>query len=106
MPYAHEVDTKPAHPLLNLLLLLKVRKELPAPAAGELPLPSAASLAPAVQQQLAQSPGWAQLPWPQGTAPAQPQPHPQSVLDFKVRGVTDGNTVRYIFCWCETGVGG
>jgi hypothetical protein len=61
----------------------QVRAELPAPKAGQLPLPS--SLPPALQQQLAAPlPNWQQLPWPQGAAPQQPQPTSKAALQFKV----------------------
>jgi hypothetical protein len=65
--------------------VLQVRAELPAPRAGQLPLP--ASLAPALQQQLSGPlPSWQQLPWPQGATPQQPQPDSRAALQFKVRG--------------------
>jgi hypothetical protein len=59
----------------------EVRKELPSPKAGELPLPAADKL-PAGS--LGALPAWADLPWPASQAPALPaKAHPSSVLDFK-----------------------
>lgn len=70
----------------------EVRKELPGPKAGELPLPAADKL-PAGS--LGALPAWADLPWPAGQAPALPaKAHPSSVLDFK-----GGETVALARCW-------
>ncbi|KAG2435381.1 hypothetical protein HXX76_007453 [Chlamydomonas incerta] len=61
-----------------------VRRDLPPPAKGELPLPPAPRLGAAAAAALAAPlPGWEQLPWPAGAAPAPPVKHPQAVLDFK-----------------------
>lgn len=68
---------------LVALVALQVRAELPAPRAGQLPLPS--SLPPALQQQLSGPlPGWQQLPWPQGHTQQQPAHNSKAALHFKV----------------------
>lgn len=62
----------------------QVRAELPAPRAGQLPLP--ASLAASLQQRLdAPLPSWQELPWPAGHVPQQPAAdNPKAALQFKV----------------------
>lgn len=59
-----------------------VRKEVPVPQVGELPLPSgAASLA---ASKLDAFPQWEDLPWPKGAVPSPPVPDARGVLPFKV----------------------
>jgi hypothetical protein len=75
-----------------------VRKEVPAPKAGELPLPPrgapmAAPMPGDTQQAVtaenlsvhfATFPQWSQLPWPKGTAPSYPKDDTRAALKFMV----------------------
>lgn len=61
-----------------------VRKDLPPPAKGDLPLPPATVLSDAAKAALAGGlPDWGALPWPAGAKPEPPKKHPKAVLDFK-----------------------
>lgn len=81
-----------------------MRKEVPAPKAGELPLPKSVSdtagapIIPAsavyagpsaapfdLAARLAGFPQWGELPWPKGAVPAQPAHDARGVMPFKVR---------------------
>lgn len=79
---------------------VRVRAEVAAPAPGALPLPPRAT--PLALSQTPGGagcesalgalldlplPGWGDLPWKEGTAPPQPAPHPNAVMDFEVRAL-------------------
>lgn len=80
-----------------------MRKEVPAPKAGELPLPKSVSdaagapIIPAsavyagpsaapfdLAARLAAFPQWGELPWPKGAVPTQPAHDARGVMPFKV----------------------
>lgn len=80
----------PTPPHLQVEKRSEPRKDLPPPAAGQLPLPAPpAGAAPGglpggVGQLLsAPLPAFQELPWPAGAVPAAPAPHAKAVLDFK-----------------------
>lgn len=70
-----------------------VRKEMPGPKTGDLPLPLGSS---DLSAQLADFPTWERLPWPSGMAPAPPQRDSRGVLPFKVMGMNRRCTMKAV----------
>ncbi|GIL83479.1 hypothetical protein Vretimale_11168 [Volvox reticuliferus] len=61
-----------------------VRKDLPPPQSGDLPLPPPGTLQAAAAAALAAPlPAWDQLPYPPSVRPQPPTKHPKAVLDFR-----------------------